>query len=32
MTILVRAASLQGYEALARECGVDPIRAMQRST
>nr|WP_326528238.1 AraC family transcriptional regulator ligand-binding domain-containing protein [Rhodoferax sp.] len=30
MTILVRAASLQGYEALARECGVDPIRAMQR--
>ncbi len=30
MTALVRAASLQGYEALARECGVDPIRAMQR--
>ena len=30
MTVLVRAASLQGYEALARECGVDPIRAMHR--
>jgi AraC-like DNA-binding protein len=30
MTVLVRAASLQGYEALARECGVDPIRAMRR--
>ncbi len=30
MTVLVRAASLQGYEALARECGVDPIHAMAR--
>lgn len=30
MTVLVRAASMQGYEALARECGVDPLRAMQR--
>lgn len=30
MTVLVRAASLQGYEDLARSCGVDPWNAMQR--
>ena len=30
MTILVRAAALQGYAELARACGVDPVRAMQR--
>ncbi|MBK9574827.1 MAG: AraC family transcriptional regulator ligand-binding domain-containing protein [Rhodoferax sp.] len=30
MTILVRAAALQGYAELARACGVDPLRAMQR--
>ncbi len=30
MTVLVRAASLQGYEELARQCGVDPLRAMRR--
>ena len=30
MTQLIRAASLQGYEALARSVGVDPVKAMRR--
>ena len=30
MTVLVRAASLQGYAELARQCGVDPLRAMRQ--
>ena len=30
MTVLIRAASMQGYKELARQCGVDPDRAMQR--
>ena len=30
MTVLVRAASLQGYPELAQQCGVDPRAAMRR--